>query len=474
MDQHGQRRRLVDRSCTRRRLLHGALAAGGGALAASLIGARPAAVRRTRAASRQETTFNRAAAITSWGFGVEPTNPLAFARVEAFKKAYPSITLTIDPALDDAKLLAAIDANALPDLLWLDRFTTASWAARDILLPLTDFVARDAFDTRRFYAGALDEASYDGRLFGIPGGMDVRALYLNLDALAEVGADPATVDTGNWEQLGELATGLVKRDGEQVQRWGFDNKLQAGFIYLWGGANGGRFITDDATQTTFDDPKVVEALAWGVEDYAAQGGFNLFETFATTFQGDEQFARSLVAMTLYENWMLGIIARTVPDLNFAVLPMKQRGGQAPTSFTGGRAWYIPRQAKDPEAAWEFIKFMHTDDTWRIGANAVKQARREAGQPYIPSLTGSKTADQLQIFEVYEPIAPKFDQAVQLFPQLLEQSGNRPISRSPVGTQLHDVMTNQAVLPALRGEKAPQEALTQADQAAQAAIDAFAP
>jgi ABC-type glycerol-3-phosphate transport system substrate-binding protein len=170
--------------------------------------------------------------------------------------------------------------------------------------------------------------------------------------------------------------------------------------------------------------------------------------------------------------MLGIIGRTVPELNFAVLPIRQRGGDAMISFTGGPAWSIPTNAKDPEAAWEFIKFMNADETWLQGANADKASREEQGQFYIPSLTGNRHVDQLLIDEVYEPIDPKFDDAVRLFPELLAQSANRPVSKSPVGGQLQDILVQEGVLPALRGEMDAQQALTQADASAQNAIDSF--
>ncbi len=465
----GQRGRMLERALTRRRLLQGSLAVGGGALATSFAPSRGA---RRAFAARQDSGFSGQGSITSWGFGVEETNPLAFARVNAFKEAYPNVKLEIVPETDDQKILTAAASDTLPDLFWLDRFTTASWASRNVLMPLTDFIERDAFDTSRFYEAALNEASYDGQLYGIPGGMDVRVLYVNLDALSEFGLDIGQLDTANWDQLNEIGAELTKRSGDRVDRWGFDNKLQSGFLYLWGAGNGGRFLSEDGQETTFDDPKVVEALDWGIKGYEAQGGFQSYEAFATTFQGDEQFARGQVAMTMYENWMMNIVSRTTPDLNFAVRPIKQRGGEGLVSFTGGRAWYIPQGAKDPEAAWAFIKFMHSDETWLIGANAVKAARKEANQPYIPSLTGSKTADQAQIDQVYEPIAAKFDEAVRLFPQLLEQSQNREISNSPVGSQLHDALMNEGVMPALRGERSPQEALEAADTAAQDAIDSM--
>jgi hypothetical protein len=109
----------------------------------------------------------------------------------------------------------------------------------------------------------------------------------------------------------------------------------------------------------------------------------------------------------------------------------------------------------------------------IGAEATKALRIEEGErPFIPSLTGSKTADQLQIDDLYEPVAGPFDDAVQLFPQILEQSINREIGKSPVAGQLEDIMADEGVEPALGGEISAQDALNQANQSAQDAIDSF--
>ena len=79
----------------------------------------------------------------------------------------------------------------------------------------------------------------------------------------------------------------------------------------------------------------------------------------------------------------------------------------------------------------------------------RSGSRRVTAPSFPSLTGSKTADQIQIDEFYEPVAGPFDDAVQLFPQILEQSQNREIGKSPVAGQLEDIMADEAVEPALR-------------------------
>jgi len=464
----GRPNQVLRTPLTRRQVVKGSLALGGGALAASL-----AVPGRPRLSARaQAPTFTREASIVSWGFGVEETNPMAFSRVDAFRKAYPTIKLEVVPEYDDQKLLTAAASKQLPDLLWIDRFAISGWAARGVLTPLDEMVTGSEFDTTRFYEAALREATYDGKLYGIPQFMDVRPLYVNNDALMEIGVDPATLDTSNWDQLSEYGAKLVKRTGDKVDRWGLDHKTQDNYLWLWGRGNGGSFMSEDGQQATFSDPKNVEALDWALKAYEAQGGFQSYEAVRTTWQGDEQFARGQVAMTLYENWMMGIVARVAPTLNFSLLPVKQRGGTGSVSFTGGRAWAIPQGAKDPEAAWEFIKFMTALETWQIGANAVKASQTQQGRPYIPSLTADKTADQMQIEQLYTPINPNVDAAVALLPQLLEQSENRQISNSPVSNQLNDIMDQTGIDPALRKEKSPQESLDEANTKAQEAIDTF--
>ncbi len=452
---------------SRRTLVKSSALLGAAGIAPGLLGSSIGAAAQTPEASGK---------LVEWGFGIQETNPLAKARVEAFQKAYPNISLEVVETFDDQKLLTAAASKTVPDVIWLNRFETATWASRDVLKPLTDYIKRDSYDTSNFYQSALDESTYKDELYGIPGGMDVRALFVNLDALKEIGVDPASIDTSNWDQLSEWGGKLVKKNGDAIQRWGFDTKIQATNFWLWGRGNGGHFMNDDGTEATFNDEKIVGALDWGVKAYDAQGGYQAYQGVATTWQGDEQFPRGQVAMTLYEQWMMsGPISTVAPDMNFTVLPIREQGSGKDgkmVSFIGGNSWYITADAKNPDAAWEFIKFMHSDQTWMIGAQATKDYRISQKKPYIPALTGSKTADKLQIDKLYEPIAGPFDAAVKFFPQLLEQSENREISKSPVAGQLDDLMAKEGVEPALRKKSSAQDSLDQANTDAQDAIDSF--
>jgi multiple sugar transport system substrate-binding protein len=453
-----------DNKITRREIFKRGSAVAAAALAAPLLTTGRAAASTARSSSRGTVT------ITEWGFGTD--NVLAKARVDAFNKAYPHIKVHVVPQVNDQKILTAVAAGDVPDLLWLDRATIASWAARGALESLDDLIAKsDVVKMDQFYASAVAQVTYNGHVWGVPQFMDVRPLWVNLDPLKEVHLTPAQVQHATWSQLRAYGVKLTKKHGNKIVRWGFDLKAQDGFFWMWAWGNGGRLVSPDLKHATFDDPKNVEALEYVVDTVKGEGGIAALKAFADTWGWNAQhpFIRNQVGMTLYENWLLGMIAQFAPSHNFAVYPFRGMNGQ-PVSLTGGLAWAIPRGAKQRAAAWTFVEFMTRLSTWKIGAEAQKAVNAKQGAPYIPSLTASKAADRMLRTEVYKPTSDKFNRVVELFPFLLEHG--RSLPASPVSAQLNDILQTEAVNPALDGSKSPKRALTDAQAKAQQAIDSF--
>ena len=459
---------LGNRRMDRRRLLSGAGAAGVG-LAISLKF-------NSRASAQSTPVSDLAASLSEWGFNATETNPLAFARLQAFQAAYPGVTLEISPESDVQRILTAAVSDTLPDMLWLGREILNSYVSRgQVLRPLDDLVERDGYDMSRFYPSAVKEATADGKLYGIPGGMDVVAMWANTDALAEAGiTDPSQLNTADWDQMTSIGTQLTRKNGDAIDRWGFDSKMQDGQFYTWALANGAQLLGgDDGLQPSFNSAEVADLLTRAKASYDSQGGYQSYEAIRSTWQNDEQFARGQVALTAYQNWLGNINATTTPNLNFTVLPIRPSNDPSGiAAVAGGAAWCITANSKNVDAAWEFIKFMHSDETWMIGARAVRAARDAAGAPYLPSLTGVPAVDQRQIDEIYTPIAPQFDNTVQLFPQILAASTTRALSPSPYAQQLDQILFQTGVLPALRGEKPVQDALDAAQSEAEDAVSGF--
>ena len=457
--EHGQR----DNTLTRRDILKRGSAVAAVSLVAPLLTTGEALAAPPASRPRGSAT------ITEWGFGTD--NVLAKSRVDAFSKAYPNIKLNIVPQVNDQKILTAVASGSVPDLLWLDRATIAQWAARGALEPLDDLIGKSTIKMGDFYKSAVDQVTYKGHMWAVPQFMDVRPLWIDLDPLKSAGVSLADVQSSDWSKLRTAGIKLTKKQGNKVVRWGFDTKAADGFFWMWAWGNGGDLLSSDGKHASFDDAKNVAALQYVVDAAKAQGGFAAHKAFADTWGWNAQhpFIVNQTPVTPYENWLLGMIAQFAPKHNFMVVPFRGMNGK-PVSLSSGSAWAIPKGAGNRDAAFTFIQFMSEPSTWKVGAQADKKVNGTQGAPFIPYLTGSKAIDAMLMKDEYVPLSSKFDAAVKLFPALLEQSRNIP--PSPVAAQLNDILTNEAILPALLGQKSPAAALKAAQSQAQQAISSF--
>jgi multiple sugar transport system substrate-binding protein len=428
----------------------------------------------TPAAAAPGTQITTPTTVRVWGFGLD--DAFARARVAVFQDLQPNVTLEpVGGTLNTQQLLTAVASGDPPEVINVDRVDTGSWAARNAIDPIDDLVERDAFDLSVFYPFTLDQVRYQGALYGIPQFVSFDLIYMNNAVLQEAGVDPATVDPGNWEQLQQLGEQLHQRDNGNVTRTGFDTKMQDGRIWLWSWSNGvAEPISADGTTSNFDDPGVLEALIWAKETVDLQGGDQARIAFQQTqnfFSAQNPVIIGQTAMTVFEQWLIGVLAFD-PELDFATILPRMRNSEEAVTQASGSAFAIPRgvEGAQRDAAWEFIKGMTSTESWVAGASAAVEARRQEGVPYTPSITANRVADEQIWNEIYEPIGPGFDQTVALFPQALEVARFR--YSGPVAAEVNDLMLSE-VNDALVGAKTPEQALADLDAAVQEVIDQFA-
>ena len=441
-----------------------------GGVAATAAFAAPLIATGSATAAPMRSTTRSSSSVTVWGFGI--SDPLGKARVDAFKKAYPNITLNVVPDISDQKILTAVASGDVPDVFWLDRSTIASWASRGALQPLDDLIGKSHVDLNQFYSAAVSQVKYNGHVWAIPQFMDVRPLWINLDPLKQTGVSLADVQSSNWDKLRAAGVKLTVRKGNKISRWGYDTKtLDDGYFWMYCWANGGDLISADGKHATFDDAKNIETLQYLVDVMRSQGGFAAHKAFGDTWgwEATHPFILNQVAITPYENWLLAMISRDAPNHNFVIVPFRGKDGK-PVSYTAGPSWSIPKGAGNRDGAWSFINFMLQPSTWKIGAAYDKAQEKSKGGPFIPYLTANKVMDQMLQTDFYQPTNAKWDTAVKLFPYLL--SHGRSFPTSPVITQVNDILVNQALSPALLGSTSPAAALKAAQAKAQAAIDSF--
>jgi multiple sugar transport system substrate-binding protein len=249
--------------------------------------------------------------------------------------------------------------------------------------------------------------------------------------------------------------------------------MQDNRLWLWSWANGVDLISADGQKANFNDPKVVEALTWAKDTVDKQGGEQKRAAFAQSqnfFSAQNPVLIGQTAMTVFENWLIGVM-KVNPKANFMTMLPRKRNSTDPITDATGSAFAIPKgiQGDKREAAWAFIKGMTSSDAWIAGEQATAANNKSKNEPYHPSITGNIQADQEAWTKIYTGIGPGYDQTVKLWPDALKAAKFR--YSGPVAAQIADLMKS-SVNDALQGVRSPQEALDDLQKQAQQAIDDF--
>ena len=145
--------------------------------------------------------------------------------------------------------------NDAPDILNIDVF--ADYQADDLLLPATDYVSDETY--AKMYPAFLEQSEIDGTVWAIPDLASARAMYYNVDILAQAEVEVPTT----WDEL-TAACKAIKEKCPDVYPWGIDmttDEGQAAFAYyVW---NNGSDFTDADGNWALNSDANVEAIEIG-------------------------------------------------------------------------------------------------------------------------------------------------------------------------------------------------------------------
>jgi sn-glycerol 3-phosphate transport system substrate-binding protein len=255
------------------------------------------------------------------------------------------------------KLLAAMAAGEVPDVVLLDSPFVALFAKDGALFPLDDLVKNDAsdFDLNDFIPGLLQDGYYDGTLYALPVMRSTPLLYVNGDMLAEAGLPrraPAT-----WDEFREFSKAVTKYDangdplqlgagftmGQTTAHWYFQ-----GAVYSYGG-----LVSDENFNIHLtEEPAVALATLW--QDMVFK------DKTATPSTTHNDLLNRQVAMVFGSTGSMGnLLSRA----DFQVIPAFMPKGVQNLVPVGGSVLAMPSTDKwRQEAAWEFMKFMTNADS----------------------------------------------------------------------------------------------------------------
>ncbi|ARJ07734.1 sugar ABC transporter substrate-binding protein [Cnuibacter physcomitrellae] len=287
--------------------------------------------------------------------------PLDEAMVKEWNAQNPEREISL-VAIPDAqyvqKFIQGVSSGDSPDIAVVDIANAQALVNQDLLTDITDKV--EALDYRDALApAAVDVASKDGQIYGVPHQLDVSLLYYNPTLFEAAGLDPASPPTTSEEILD--AARKITALGNDTYGFYFAGNCAGCNAYttlpfIW--ANGGDILNEDGTATTLDDPAVADAMnlfqtMWEEKLIPSSAQDETGATWITAFQSGK------IGMIALGSFGIGLYgADDGPD--FDVTPIPGVDGKT-ASFVGGDIVGIPANAKNAGTAWDFIEWSMSDE-----------------------------------------------------------------------------------------------------------------
>ena len=189
------------------------------------------------------------------GFGTD--DDVATTRLERTEKALGSDVHVklVKGELDIQQFLSSVAAADPPSLVYADRSQIGTFASRGAVIPLDDCIDGEGIDTGVFRQSALDQVTFDGKVYGIPEFNVVQIVQANADLLQQHHLTIDDVNGSDWDAITRANNAIAQQDGGKVSVIGYDSKLPE-FLPLWVHAIGGSMISDDGRTAQLDSPEV--------------------------------------------------------------------------------------------------------------------------------------------------------------------------------------------------------------------------
>ncbi len=406
--------------------------------------------------------------LRAWAF--DNADDVGEARLAYAADRLADVDVTLDQTSFDAqKFTTRVAGGQVPDVVQMDRRFVPTYAAQGLIQPLDAcYEAHDVEADERFYEFVVDDVRWDDRLWAVPQFYQPPAILLNTRVLEAAGVSDDQIDTSRPDVLLDAVAVTYAESGGTPTRLGFD-PVATGQAGLWVLGMGGR-LTDDEGRPTLDDPANVAGVELLKRLTDAQGGYAAVKSFTDafdTFGEANQYVTDQVAAQVNAQWYPNVLSAYTDRVALRAVPFRGADGQ-PFSVAGGTAFVVPAGARHPDAACAWMLALTELDAWQAAGEARAATREADGGINTGLFTGSPEADRaIREQWVVETGDAGFDQVIATYYDVLDYG--RTYGASPAGQEIGNALNN-AVTSALLGDATVEDALADAQHAAQRAYD----
>lgn len=385
---------------------------------------------------------------------------------EDFTKQAPNVKVNwLFQEKIDEKIITATAGGSPPDTHYTNINFQGSFAFKGLLRPLDDYMKATKLGRKDFIASMYDLSVWRGNLYAVPAGSDWDTLFWNKGLFAEAGLD-AEKPPRTFKELEDVSLRLLRKDGAgNITRigWSPGHASSPGYLHLIHHF-GGQLYDEAKGKITIDHPKVLECLdflvAYGKKiDYAKAVDF--WAGKPTYSRPDSPFSTGGSAFQNTGFWAYDSFDKYAPNLDYGVMTHPTATGardELKNYVIHGWMYAIPKDSKNPDAAWQFDRYAFIDQSARMG--------------YL-TLNGPCPLNQLEPFRkaMVEQVLKPTNRLTPYMNVFLDvaRAGTKYLPPTPVAPVFTREITG-AFRAALTGEKSSREALADATKTVQAELD----
>ncbi|MCX5425016.1 extracellular solute-binding protein [Streptomyces sp. NBC_00078] len=288
--------------------------------------------------------------VVMWSMGDTDKDLASLAK--KFEQQNPGVKVQITPvpwASAHDKLTTTIAGGTTPDLSVIG----TTWMAE--MAGMNGFQATpSSFKSSDFYPGQWGTTKYKDTSYGVPFIANTMVVYYRTDLTAKAGIKGAPA--GDWTGYLKDLKAIQATAGKQNPKLRNASTWNIGFnswIFwlpmVW--QQGGDIYDAQSKKFTFDSPEVAKAL----EYYASIPQQGLAPTDKTDPLPAFESGRN--AVYTEGPAVGGGLHKDLPALNGKWKTMPLPYSKQPAGFAGGSDLAVFKNAKNPDAAWKFVKFL---------------------------------------------------------------------------------------------------------------------
>jgi multiple sugar transport system substrate-binding protein len=237
----------------------------------------------------------------------------------------------------------------------VDGYDVRGVASQGVMMDLTSRIGKD-IKKEDYFEAWLDEFLYKGRYYNFPNIRGGDAAFYYNKSLFEKNGVPLPKEGWTFESALQYARAIAKPT-ENV--WGIMRQTGLWWPFVW--VNGGDLLDLTRNLCLLDRAEAVDSIQW-IADLA-----HVHSVAPLSGNTQELFTGSRLGM--YHAWFTDIpqYRDQIKDFEWdvVVMPIGKTGQQ--TGLYKGNGMMMPEQNKNPDAAWEWLKFQGSYDGMLIYA-----------------------------------------------------------------------------------------------------------